>query len=86
MQLKASARAMSVSRMGAAVCERLGSAVCDAPCPDAKPPPKAYLRGGFAYWRRANVAFRLDGLRGHSRQCQCTPDPGCAAWTSDGPA
>ena len=50
-------------------------AVRDAPCPGAKPPPKAYLRGGFAYWRRANVAFRLDGRRGHSRQCQCTPDP-----------
>jgi hypothetical protein len=31
--------------------------------------------GGFAYWRRTNVAFRLDGWRGRSRHCEPTPNP-----------
>ena len=43
---------------------------------DAKTVPwRAYLGDGFAYGRRANVAFRLDGRRGHSRHCKHTPNP-----------
>src|SRR3954447_13478396 len=42
---------------------------------DAKPPPGGRTPGGgFAYWRRANVAFRLGGRRGHSRRCNHTPN------------
>jgi hypothetical protein len=41
--------------------------------------------GGFAYWRRANVAFRLDGRCGRSRHCKRTPNPrglAARAWGS----